>query len=95
MSEERSITVRLRASIEQYQQAMRQAGAETRQMASGASQRIEQMGPRIEKVGSTMTRTLTPAAVAAGAVFKRAGDQWNEGVQALAAGSRPLGAQQD
>ena len=77
---DRTVRVRLQAVVGDYQKSMRQAANDTKGL-----------GERVEGVGKTLTKTLTPAAGAAALAFRKAAGDWNRGTNEIIAGTGATG----
>lgn len=72
---ERTVSVRLRAQVDQYQQAMRQASKSTSDFARDTDGSLQRLGGKMQDVGDSMTKKVTLPLVAAGAgAFKLSSD---------------------
>lgn len=87
MAQSRDIVIRLIGDNESLSRSLKASVNDIGQASSG----FEQAGQRISGVGQTMTRTVTPAAAAAGAVFLKASQDYNQGLIALRAGAGATG----
>lgn len=72
---DRTVSVTLRAKVDSYIAAMRQAGAASGQMASTTKANLSQLGSGMTSVGKSMTLGVTaPLAALGGLAVKAAGD---------------------
>ena len=72
---DRTVSVTLRAKVDSYIAAMRQAGAASGTMAADTQRNLRSLGGDMQSVGRKMTMGLTlPLAAAGGLAVKAAGD---------------------
>jgi phage-related minor tail protein len=60
-----------------------------------ADKAAQSFGDKVGSLGGTLTKTLTPAAVAIGAFAKKAGDEWNSATDTIRVGTGATGAALD
>jgi phage-related minor tail protein len=79
------VSVIYEAKVDQYQGDVKRAADENRRLGETATRTQREMGTSMVRVGDTMKRNVTPAAVAAGAAFALVDDQFGDGADALRA----------